>query len=392
MIRFCLIAILVLVSFPLSSQTKKELEEKRRKTLEEISYVDNLIKETNKEKSSGLNDLKIIGNKLILRENIITGMRDEINLINEKIDLNVLAIDLMEKDLIILKRDYTRTVINSYKLSKGMPEIAYLLSAKDFNQGYKRLRYLQQVTKFRRREAEIILELKEQIEKTREKLQEDLMNISDLKSREERQKSLLQQEQGSKKKIINSLNKKENQLKTELAEKKKIAQKIEAEIAKILEEERKKALRTELTPEMKLIGENFAENKGRLPWPVEKGILTEAFGEQKHPELTFVTENNAGIEITSAGRTAVRSVFKGQIARVFAIKGVNMGILIRHGNYFTAYLNLVDVKVKMGDIVETKQELGEVFCDQENGAKAIMKFMIFEGKEKRDPELWIVKK
>jgi murein hydrolase activator len=392
MIKICLIWILVLVTIPLASQTKKDLEEKRRKTLEDISYVDNMIKETNKEKSSGLNDLKIIGNKLVLRENIIIGMRDEINLLNERIDLNVLAIGLMENDLVILKRDYARTVINSYKSSKSMPEIAYLLSAKDFNQGYKRLRYLQQVTKFRRREAEIILELKDQIEKTKEKLQEDLMNISDLKSKEERQKSLLQEEQGNKKKIINSLSKRENQLRNELAEKKKIAQKIEAEIAKILEEERKKALRTELTPEMKLIGENFAENKGRLPWPVEKGIITGAFGEQQHPELTFVTENNAGIEITSAGRTIVRSVFKGEVARVFAIKGTNMGIIIRHGNYFTAYQNLIDVKVKRGDQVETKQELGEVFCDQENGAKAILKFMIFEGKEKRDPELWIVKK
>lgn len=360
--------------------------------MEEISYVDNMIKETTKEKSSGLNDLKIIGNKLVLRENIIKGMRDEINLLTERIDLNVLAIDLMEQDLVVLKKDYARTVVNSYKSSKGIPEIAYILSAKDFNQGYKRVRYLQQVTKFRRREAEIISELKEQIGATKDKLQEDLMNISDLKSKEERQKFMLQEEQGKKRRMITSLGKRENQFRNELAEKKKIAIKIENEIAKIIEEERKKALSRELTPEMKLIGESFADNKGRLPWPVEKGIITGAFGEQKHPELTFVTENNAGVEITSAGKTIVRSVFKGEISRVFAIKGANMGILIRHGSYFTAYQNLVDVKVKQGDMVDTKQDLGEVFCDPENGSKAIMKFMIFEGKEKRDPEVWIVKK
>lgn len=382
----------MLFSFQVSSQTRKELEEKRRKTLEEISYVDNMIKETTKEKSSGLNDLKIIGNKLVLRENIIKGMRDEINLLTERIDLNVLAIDLMEQDLVVLKKDYARTVVNSYKSSKGIPEIAYILSAKDFNQGYKRVRYLQQVTKFRRREAEIISELKEQIGATKDKLQEDLMNISDLKSKEERQKFMLQEEQGKKRRMITSLGKRENQFRNELAEKKKIAIKIENEIAKIIEEERKKALSRELTPEMKLIGESFADNKGRLPWPVEKGIITGAFGEQKHPELTFVTENNAGVEITSAGKTIVRSVFKGEISRVFAIKGANMGILIRHGSYFTAYQNLVDVKVKQGDMVDTKQDLGEVFCDPENGSKAIMKFMIFEGKEKRDPEVWIVKK
>jgi septal ring factor EnvC (AmiA/AmiB activator) len=389
---FVFIALLILVSNPLCSQSRKELEEQRTKTLEEISYVDDLIEQTNKEKSSGLNDLKIIGSKLVLRENIISGMRDEINLVNERIDLNVLAINMMEKDLIVLKKDYARTIVDSYKSSKGMPEISYLLSAKDFNQGYKRLRYLQQVTKFRRKEAETISELKEQIQATKEKLQEDLNNISELKLKEERQKNMLQEEQNNKKKLITSLGRKEKQLQKELTDKKKIAQKIEAEIVRIIEEEKRKSIRTELTPEMKLIGENFADNMGRLPWPVEKGIITGGFGIQKHPELAFIEENNPGIEITSSGKTEVRTVFKGQIASVFALKGANMAIIIRHGNYFSVYQNLINVSVKQGDMVETKQSIGEVFCDIQNGSKSIMKFMIFEEKKKLDPELWIAKK
>jgi septal ring factor EnvC (AmiA/AmiB activator) len=377
----------------LNGQSRKELEEQRQKTLEEISYVDNILKETAKEKSTGINELKIIGNKLGLRENVIAGMREEIVLLADRIELNKTAIDLMEEDLIVLKREYARTIVNSYKSKKGNPELGYLLSAKDFNQAYKRIRYLQQVTRFRRRETEIISELKSQIESTKRKLQEDLYNVSDLKSKEERQKSLLQQEQDKKKRLVNTLGNKEKQLKKELEEKKRIAQKIESEISRIIEEERKKSIRSELTPEQKLIGESFSENKGRLPWPVERGVITSQFGFQKHPVLTYVTEDNIGIEITSTGRTYVRSIFKGQVVKVFAISGANMTIIVRHGKYLSVYQNIVNVKVKSGEMVDVKQEMGEIFCDSEMGNKAVLKFMIFEEQQKYlDPELWITKK
>jgi murein hydrolase activator len=375
----------------LSAQTKAELEEKRKAALNEINYVDNLLKSTAKKKEESMNAVKIIGNKLLLRESVIKGMNDEINLIGKRIELNTLAINMMESDLVDLKNDYTRAVINSYKSEKENPELVYILSAKDFNQGYKRLKYLQQVTKFRRKESEIIVELKDQIKYTKDRLQNDLLKISELKTREEQQKGLLQNEQEKKKDIVNSLSKKEKQLKKELEEKRRIAEKIEKEIARIMEEERKKAIKSDNTPEQKLIGENFAENRGRLPWPVERGIITSEFGIQKHPVLKYVIENNIGIEITSLGKTAVRSVFKGEVARVFYIKGANTTVIIRHGKYLSVYQNIVDLKVKTGDKVETKEEIGNVFCDTDNGNKSILKFMIFEEKEKLDPELWISK-
>jgi septal ring factor EnvC (AmiA/AmiB activator) len=375
----------------ISAQTKAELEEKRNATLNEITYVDNMLKATARKKEESMNAVKIIGNKLNLRESVIRGMRDEINLVTERIDLNTLAINMMEGDLVDLKNDYARAVLNSYKLQKENPELVYILSAKDFNQGYKRLKYLQQITKFRRRESEIIMELKDQIKSTKERLQNDLSRISDLKTKEEQQKSLLQSEQVRKQDMVKSLNKKERQLQKDLQEKKRIAEKIEKEIARMIEEERKRPIKSDNTPEQKLIGENFVENKGRLPWPVEKGIITSQFGIQKHPVLKYVTENNIGIEITSLGKTTVRSIFKGEVVRVFPITGANMAVIIRHGKYLTVYQNVVDLKVKGGDKVETKQEIGNVFCETDNGNKAILKFMIFEEKEKLDPESWISK-
>jgi murein hydrolase activator len=370
------------------SQTKAELEEKRKAALNEITYVDNLLKSTSQKKEEGMNAVKIIGNKLNLRESVIRSMKEEINLLNERIDLNNLAIDLMESDLVILKNDYTKAVINSYKSQKENPDLVYILSASDFNQGYKRLKYLQQVTKFRRKESEIILELKEEINTTKVRLENDLERISELKTKEEQQKGFLIAEQESKQALVTSLGKKEKQLQKDLEEKRRIAEKIEKEIDRILEEERKRTIKTN-TPEQKLIGENFAENRGRLPWPVEKGIITSQFGLHQHPVLKYVTENNIGIEITSLGKTAVRSVFKGEVTSVFLIKGANMTVIIRHGRYLTVYENIVDLKIKAGDKVDTKQEIGNVFCDPANGNKAILKFMIFEEKEKLDPELWI---
>jgi murein hydrolase activator len=373
-------------------QTKKDLEEQRRKTLEEISYVDNLLKETAKEKKESLSELTIIGKKLNLRESVVRGLQEEISLLTDRIDLNNLAINMMESDLKVLKQDYEKAVLSSFRSSKGNMEIGYILSAKDFNQGYKRIKYLQQITKFRRQESEIIQELKSEIEISKKKMEEDLGRISELKAREEQQKNLLQGEQNRQQKIVKSLSNKELQLQRELEEKKRIARRIENEIAKIIDEERKKKETVDLTPEQKLISNDFYENKGRLPWPVERGIITSHFGVQKHAVLKYVTEDNIDIEITSSGLTPVRSVFRGEVARVFSIRGANWAVMISHGKYFTVYLNIVNVKVKKGDKVDTKQELGQVFTDTENGEKAVLKFMIFENKVKLDPELWISKK
>lgn len=374
----------------MNGQTRADLDAKRKKTLEEITYVDNLLRTTAKERNESVNAVKIIGKKLSLRESVISGMRQEISLISERIELNSLAIEMMEEDLVDLKAEYAKTVQNSYKTRKGFPEIIYVLSARDFNQGYKRLKYLQQLTRFRRMEAETILELKSQIESSKQKLQADLNNISELKSKEEQQKMMLQQEQDRKQKMVKSLGTKERQLRKELEEKKKTAKKIEAEIARLIEEERKRAIKSAETPEQKLIGENFAENKGRLPWPVEKGLITSRFGVQANPVLKYVQEENIGIEITSTGKMTARSVFKGEVTRVFPIQGSNMTVIIKHGKYYTVYNNIVNVRVKPGDRVETKQYIGEVYTDPANNNNSVLEFMIYETKF-HDPEAWITK-
>lgn len=384
--------ILLIVCSLIEAQTRSELEEKRKQTLAEIEYMDNLLKETAKAKSESISELRIIGSKLNLRESVIKGLQEEAALLMKRIELNTLSLDLMENDLQILKKDYKNSIITSYKLRKGNSEIGFVLSARDFNQGYKRLKYLQQIAKFRRNESELIEDLKREIELSKQRLQNDLLKLTDLKMREESQKNLLENERKRKERLVSSLSNKEKQLQREIEERRRIAKRIEGEINKLIEDERKASKTDDMSPEMKALSQNFADNRGRLPWPVDNGIITSKFGIQNHPVLKYVTENNPGIEITSVGVTPVRSVFNGEVARVVSIPGANLSIIIRHGRFLTVYSNLVDVKVKPGEKVKTRQELGNVYCESDDGNKSVLKFMIFDEKVKLDPELWISKK
>jgi len=382
----------VIANYCLTAQSRSELEELRKKNLQEIEYVDRLLKNTATEKKENLNELRVIGKKLDLREKLINEYGEEISLLEYRISLNRLAIEMLEQDLNSQKEEYARSILSAYKASKGTPAVAFILSSADFNQGYKRLKYIQQVARYRRNESETIEDIYVEVRGAKERLEKDRKNVNDLKNKEERQKQILRNEQDRKEQLITALSKKEKELKQELEEKKRIAKQIENEIARLIEEERKRSAVKPMSSEMKLIGESFGENRGRLPWPVDRGIITSHFGLHQHPVLKHVTEDNIGIEITSSGITKAKSVYKGEVVRVFTISGANMAVIIRHGKYLTVYQNLVNVKVKAGDQVIAGTELGDVFNESSEGNKAVLKFMIYEEKTKLDPELWLVKK
>ena len=373
-------------------QTRAELEEMRKKNLEEIEYIDRLLKSTTSQKSESINELRVIGKKLDLREKLINEYGQEISLLEYRISLNRTAGEMLEADLDNMKKEYAKSIISAYKATKGTPALAFILSSTDFNQGYKRLKYIQQVARYRRRESETIETIYLELKDTRERLEKDRKNIGDLRSKEQRQKNILKDEKSKKENLVSSLSKKEQQLQHDLQDKRRIARQIEKEIEKIIEEERKKSTTTTMTEAMKNLGNSFEEGKGRLPWPVEQGIITSHFGLQPHPVLKNVTEDNIGIEITSNGKTDAKAVYRGEVMRVFAISGANMAVILRHGKYLTVYQNLVNVKIKAGDNVLTGQELGQVYVDTQGGNKAVIKFMVYEEKKKLDPEQWLLKK
>jgi len=375
-----------------NGQSLSELEARREKTMADIEYVDRMLRETSTEKAASLQGLNIVNSKLRLRENVISGIKEQIELLTTRIDLNEYAIVLMEEDLEILIKDYEKAILHAQRVSKGQPDFAYIFSARDINQGYKRLKYLQQVAKYRRREAELIIDIKGEIERNKLKQENDLEEIVSLKQKEEQQKGSLQKEQRQKRNILNRLSRKERQLRKELRDKRRIAQEVEKEIERVIEEERRKRESTELTPEEILNGDDFIKNKGLLPWPVERGVITSRFGIHDHPLLKGTKVDNIGVEITSSNKIKARSVFKGNVVSVFGISGGNMAVIVRHGQFLTVYQNLINVVVKPGDSIETKQVIGDVFSDNADSGKSIIKFMIYQEKNKKNPEDWLAKK
>jgi septal ring factor EnvC (AmiA/AmiB activator) len=187
---------------------------------------------------------------------------------------------------------------------------------------------------------------------------------------------------------VGVLSKKEKSLNSELEEKKKIAKRLESEIKEIIKKEAEKNKYARLTPAEKIISEDFAKNRGSLPWPTEQGIITDKFGEHQHAVIQNLTVRNNGIDISSIPNSKVRAIFMGTVSKVFTIKGANTTVIIRHGNFYTVYHNLVNVRVKTGDRVTTKQYIGDIFTDSRNG-ETVLHFEIWEELDKKNPEEWL---
>lgn len=387
-----IIVLFLLPLFSINCQTRSELEELRKKNLAEIEYVDQLLKSTATQRDANVTELKAIGRKLRLREKLISEYGQEIDLLEVRINLNRMAGEMLQADLDLLKDDYARSIVSAFRADKGIPAIAFILSSGDFNQGYMRLRYIQKVARYRRFETETIEAVWHELNRTNERLEQDRRRVNDLKGKEIKERHTLSQEQKKRTGIITSLGQKEKQLKQELDEKRRIARQIEREIERLIEEERNRSGTEPMSSEMKLIGDDFGENRGRLPWPVDKGFISSHFGSQPHAVLKNVIEDNIGIEITSAGKTLAKAVFKGEVVRVFAISGSNMAIIVRHGKYLTVYQDVVNVRVKAGEKVVTGQVLGDVYFESSNGGRSVLKFMVYEERKKINPELWLIKK
>jgi len=390
--RYFAAIILLVFGTLIYGQTRSELEERRKKTLEEIEYVNNMLQVTAKQRAEGTSELKIIGSRIGLRENVISGLRSEIELLNTRIQLNSLSISMMEADLVSLRNDYAANIRSALNVIKDYHPAIFVLSAKDFNQGYKRMKYIQQAAKFRRRQSEIISDLVIQVTKTTERLEHDRVKLNELRNREENQKKQLETDYQRQQRLINQLSGRERQLRQDLETKRKIANQIQAEINRMIAEERKRAETSELTPEQVLIGNDFISNKGRLPWPVERGIITSKFGEQTHPVMKHVKIDNHGIEITSSGKTQVRAVFRGEVKSVIGISGGNMAVIIRHGKFLTVYQNIINVKVKPGDMVDTKSIIGEIYVETDGSNRGILNFFVYEETKRQNPEIWLAGK
>ncbi len=205
------------------------------------------------------------------------------------------------------------------------------------------------------------------------------------------QNNQLIREQNEANTYIADLKKKEKELLRKLNIEIKNRERFKKELEKLIAAQAKKSgsknSTYKLTPEEKLISDDFAKNRGKLPWPVEQGFVSEKFGVNVHPVFKQVKLNNAGITITTSRNADVRAVFKGVVTEIMFIPGDNNVVIVRHGNYLTVYSNLVEIFIKKGDTVNVKQKIGKLAVS--SGNNSTLNFQVWRDKDNLDPQLWL---
>ena len=385
--------VLFLISLLGYSQSITDLRVKKENTIKEIEYTTRLLNDVEKSRKTSLNRLQLLNNKIDQRNNLISTIVNEIRIYDQCISDNEMVIGLLQSDLEKIKKEYAEMIRSAYRNKDAADQLFFLLSAEDFNQAYRRYLYLKKYTAYRRSQAQLMQSLQTVLDLKAVDLKQQNKTKQELVSQTINEKDKLLKEKTLQNTELQKLQKERKDIQQKLAQQREEQQQLENEIQRIIEEEAKKnkdagGSEFALTPEQKLIGNNFEQNKKRLPWPVERGIITEHFGIHQHPVLTNVQIKNNGINIATETGAKVRAVFNGEVSRVFGITGGNTAVIIRHGKYLTVYSNLREVVVKKGDKVTTKQEIGTVYTDAEDH-KSILKFQIWLENQKLDPEEWI---
>lgn len=388
---------------PASAQSKKDLEKKKEQLHKAIEYTNHMLEETKKNKNVSLNQLITLNKKISMREELISTITDELKMLEMQISITNSVAASLEKDLQKLKKEYAQMVVYAYRNQSAYNRLMFIFASKDFNQAYKRLKYLQQYSSYRQKQALLINEKQRVLTAKKTELQNKLLDKKKLRHNEESEKTTLSSEKNEQEVTLTSLQEKEKQLKKELREKQKAEDRLNKAIEDIIRHEieaaKKKAMADgkkispggsslNLTPEALKLSENFAGNKGYLPWPVEQGMITGTFGVHPHPVWKDIMVKNNGIDINSSKGAFARSIFGGVVTGVVVIPGAFKAIIIRHGEYLTVYSNLEEVYVKMGDNVSTKQKIGLVHTNEEE-SKTEVHLEIWKGTNKLDPAPWL---
>ncbi len=367
---------------------RNELLKRKRKIEQEIELTNKLLEDTRGKKENTVNEFKLISRKIYNRNRIIKELNREIEEIEREKKENEKTFESLKNDLAKVKDEYSNLVYHAFKNRNNNLNFMYLLASEDINQFYLRFKYLQQYKDYRIKQINLINKLNEVIEKKIIKLNENKKDKVKLINRKLTERATLKMEIEEADIIINTLKKKESVLIKELDDKKRIAKRLEKEIEDLIKEETKRKKFKSLTPQERLITLDFEKNRGRLPWPTERGVITEFFGENNHPVMKNLKVKNNGIDISTVPNSKVRALFKGEVSKIFAIKGANSTVIIRHGNFFTVYHNLINVSVKVGDIVETKQIIGIVYSDVKSG-ETIIHLEIWKELELQNPSEWL---
>lgn len=403
--------IITIVIFPLlsvSQESKEKLQKTKSQLEEEIRYTTKLLEQTHQTKQNSLNRVNLLNRQIEKRQSLISEISGEVDQIQAQLDLQHKHISSLSEELKRMKAEYAKMIYYAYKNLNAYNRLLFIFSAEDFNQAYRRLLYYQQYSAYRRTQAELIRDAQMNIDRKQKELEETRQQKLNVARSEEEEKGQLTEEMKEKDKAVQQLSLKEKELESSLREKQKAAQKLEEEIEKLIAAEIKaaaerarktdnrdtktkmKSVSTEimLTNDEQILSSSFASNKGKLPWPSERGVITGKYGEHPHPVLKYVKVKNNGVDISTEKGASVRTVFSGKVSRVMSFPNLNKVVIIRHGEYLTVYSNLDEVNVKDGQTVTTKQVIGKVHTNPED-AKTDLHFEIWLGKTTQDPQEWL---
>lgn len=399
-------------SFLLLAQTKEELKKQKTNLEKEINYTASLLSKAEKDKTKSLNYLKVLKSQINKKEKLLITLNIEISLIKKQIN-NIERkktateglILVEEENLQKLRAEYAKMIYAAFKKKGQRSDVMFIFSSDDFNQAYKRIVYLKQYTTFRKKQSKKIKEAQELLIKNTEKLAQQKDMLIEQSARktilvESKRKELesINNYKKERQELLVTLKNSETRFKKQLEAKQSQAKTLDQRIRKIIEEEiRKSRLQANefsskssyaLTPESQALSSEFTNNKGKLPWPLEKGVIIGRYGKQKHVVFSGIETFNNGIDIATEKGADVRVVFDGTVSRIFFIKGEGKAVLISHGNYFSVYSGLKEVMVKAGDKLLAKEKIGSVLTHEEEN-KTELHFEIWNGYDKQNPSKWL---
>ena len=399
-------------------KSKKQLQSEITSLQKEISTANQLLKKTTKDKEMTLNEVNILDKKIKQRENLITAYNNQIAVLDEEINAGQSNIKALNSDLSKLQKEYAKMIVFANKNRNHYNRLGFIFASKDFNQAFSRLRYIREFTDARKKKMEQIASTERQISDAVEACQQAREEQTALLKDEKAQQDALKKEKEQLNGEVAKLKKKEGSIQQDIKNKQQQAQKLQKAIDDIIAEEIRKAneeaerkRREEaaknknqgkttaptpkekgmaLTPAEQTLSANFVNNKGRLPWPVERGVISSSYGKHTSVVSDKVTVTNNGIDIATTENAQARAVFDGEVSSVTKLTGANTVVILRHGEYFTVYSNLENVTVKRGDKVKTKQNLGTVHTNKTEG-KTELHFELLKEQNRQNPANWLSK-
>lgn len=386
---------------PVLGQTRKDLEEKRAQLDRQLRTTNNLLEQARKEQKNTQQQVALLNARIMQRQELISTVSSEVYKAEQRIRENEAVLASLQEDLAHLKEGYARMVRFAYQNRNAYDRLSYLFAAESFAQAFKRSRYLAQIAEYRQRQAALIAETQESIGSKLEELKGVRQEKARLLSDQETEKRKLVEDRTGQQSTLAGLKKEEARLRETARKQEKQKREIDNAIRRAIESELKAQQRSggstkgaglTLTPEARELGADLEKNKGKLPWPVERGVITSSFGKQAHPVLKGITIENNGVDITTEKNATVRAIFRGEVSSVIVIPGAGKAVIVSHGAYRTVYSNLRDVSVTKGQKVDTKQAIGTVMTTDNGNVTHLEVWKITsEGMTKADPALWLYK-